>query len=176
MQKNKKFDDYNFVIDRVTKNGNELYYASKELKDNYNIVYKAVENNGESLKYASKRLKSNFDIIEKSIEQNGYYVENALGVDDNFFIFKKAVSNNPYSIKFASQNLKNNKELIKIAGINKLESLYYIEDKHKKNREIVNEIMKLNNQKNKRYFNQKLIDYKIFFEHLKNFDDILWMI
>ena len=47
--------------------GQELYYASKQLRDDYDVVLEAVKNKGLILKYASKRLRANRDIAEAAV-------------------------------------------------------------------------------------------------------------
>ena len=55
------------MLDAVKIDGQELYYASKQLRDDYDVVLEAVKNKGLILKYASKRLRANRDIAVAAV-------------------------------------------------------------------------------------------------------------
>ena len=157
----KKYNDYKYVLERVKKNGNELYFASSNLKDNYNIVLNAILNDSSSLKYASKRLRANHDIIKIAISKNGIDIENAIGVNDNFEIVSLAVKNNGYAIKFVSYRLKNNEKIAILAGSDNIQSLNYTPINIRRNRKIVNQCIKnINNIIYKPLYIIKIIDFK----------------
>jgi hypothetical protein len=52
------------VLEAVKKNGDDLGYASEELRNDFDVVLEAVKKNGIALGYASDRLKKNKDIID----------------------------------------------------------------------------------------------------------------
>ena len=57
-------------MEGVKINGQELYYASEELRDDEEVVYEAVKNKGIILKYASKRLRAKKDIVIAAIQSD----------------------------------------------------------------------------------------------------------
>lgn len=133
----KKYTEYNYVLERVSKYGNELYYTSSKLQDNYDIVIAAVKSDSSALKYASRRLKANHEIIKIAIQKNGIDVGAAIGVFDNFEIIKLAVSNNGYAIKYGSDKLRDNEEIAIVAGCDNIQSLNYASLRIRNNRKVI---------------------------------------
>ena len=62
-------------MEGVKIDGQELYFASPDLRDNFDIVYEAVKNKGLILKYASKKLRANKEIVKVAIESDKNLLE-----------------------------------------------------------------------------------------------------
>ena len=61
------FEDTNFCMELLHKNGMALEYMPKSIKNNKQLVTIAVQSNGFSLKFASDELKCDYDIVTKAI-------------------------------------------------------------------------------------------------------------
>ena len=58
------------MLDAVKIDGQELYYASEQLRDDYDVVLEAVRNKGLIFKYASKRLRANKEIALEAVKSD----------------------------------------------------------------------------------------------------------
>jgi hypothetical protein len=88
-----KWDDYNYVIEEVKKDGFSLKNASNKLKNNYNIVMEAVKNKGYSLIHASKDLKNNYNIVMEAVKNNGYSLECASkDLKNNIYLIYQSIA------------------------------------------------------------------------------------
>ena len=106
-----KWDDFNFVLDNVKKDGYNLYYASSNLKNNYFIVLHAVSNNPGALYYASNNMKNNFNIVLTAVKNYGSvlaYIDNDL--KNNTEIISAAVQNNIFVLECVSDKFKKNRK------------------------------------------------------------------
>ena len=63
--------DRKIVLAAVKKEGEDLKYASKELRSDREIVLAAVKQNGEVLSYTSEKLHLDREIVLAAVKQNG---------------------------------------------------------------------------------------------------------
>ncbi len=105
--------DRNSVLEAVKCNGQNLLYASENLKNDYEIVYEAIQNDGFSFKYASRELKSNKDIVLIAVQKRGYalqYVSSDLKEDKQVVL--AAVSSWGNALEYASEKLRTDREVV----------------------------------------------------------------
>jgi hypothetical protein len=103
------WDDKEYVLEQVKKDGTTLKYASDRLKDDKAIVLVAVSKNGLALEYASDRLKDNEEIVLATIKQDGVALQYAsCRLQNDKRIVLDAVSQNSLALIFASDRLKSN--------------------------------------------------------------------
>ena len=70
------YNNREYVIEAVSKQGELLDFADVSFKDDKEIVLKAIENNPEALEFASDRLKDDKDVLivtESLYEANKIY-------------------------------------------------------------------------------------------------------
>jgi hypothetical protein len=108
-------NDLDVVLSAVSRCGQQLKYASTDMRDNYDVVLAAVRaNDGDSiLSFASERMRNERAIVQSAIEKNGLdlqYASNLLKSD--FEMCLKAVSNNYKSFAHVSLSLRNNDEFV----------------------------------------------------------------
>ena len=63
-------DEQEIILEGCKKDGQVLYYASKELRDDKEVVLEAVKHKGIIVKYASKRLLEDTEVIIAALTQN----------------------------------------------------------------------------------------------------------
>ena len=88
------FEDTNFCMELLYKNGMALEYMPKSIKNNKKIVTIAIQSNGFSLKFASDELKCDYDIVSKAILKYKLPLKYA---SENLQVFFKDKWDNYYS-------------------------------------------------------------------------------
>ena len=63
------YNNRDYVLKAVSKQGNLLDYASEELKDDKQIALAAIENNPEALEFVSDRLKEDKEVVYNSVSK-----------------------------------------------------------------------------------------------------------
>jgi hypothetical protein len=101
------------IVGEAIKNKpNSLQFASSELKNDKEFILKNVGNlNQRWLGYVSKELKSDFDVVMKAVNLNGLSLEYS-SLKDNKEIAFAAVMNCPNSIRFVSNSLKDDRDFM----------------------------------------------------------------
>ena len=84
------WNNYDFVLKSVKKNGLDLKYASDDLKDDFSIVMTAVKQNGNALKNASTYFRKDPEIVLTAVMNKGKAI---LYADKSFFKNYKIVLN-----------------------------------------------------------------------------------
>ena len=125
-------------LERVREAGDELEYASHQLKNNREVVMAAVGNDGLALEYASEELKNNIEVVMAAIGNNGRaltYASNQLKEDRE--VVMAAIGNNYWALEYASDELINNREVV-MAAVGKYgQGLQYASNELKNDRELM---------------------------------------
>ena len=63
------YNNREYVLEAVSKQGELLDFAEESLKDDKEIVLAAIQSNPEALEFASERLKSNREVVYNSVSK-----------------------------------------------------------------------------------------------------------
>ena len=63
------YNNREYVLDAVSKQGELLDFADESLKDDKEVVLRAINNNPEALEFASDRLKSDREVVYNSVSK-----------------------------------------------------------------------------------------------------------
>ena len=87
-----KWENKQYVLNRIKEDGYNFQYASPELQDNEEVLISAMKNtSGRAIKYASPRLRDNEKLITEAVTSSGY------------------------NLQYASDRLRDNEEIAMIA-------------------------------------------------------------
>jgi len=128
-----------FVLAAVRHKGENLYYASSELKNDKDIVLAAVRHNGENLYYASSELENDKDIVLVAAQSSGYVALEMTGPDlrDDATVVLAAVKNNGAALRFASERLNKDRAIVLAAVQQYGPSLSFADPALKRDKSIV---------------------------------------
>lgn len=106
-------DDYDVVLEAVSRDGNAIAHASTRLKDNLNIAMAAVNNYPFALELVSKNLRNNEDLVFRAFNQEN----SVLAFADDELLSDPSFMNRCYQINpkvtnsYARGELRENKAL-----------------------------------------------------------------
>lgn len=101
------------VLAAVSKQGETLAFAGKELQADRDIVLAAIKNDGKALKFASKELQGDKDIVMSVIQNNGDALEFASReLREDIEIVTAAVHSSPFALVWASEELQDTETLV----------------------------------------------------------------
>jgi len=101
------------VIERVSKRGCFLQFASKYLRGDKDVVLAAVKQDGHALYYASKALRADKEVVLEAVKNEGI------------------------ALRFASNALKNDKELVLISVKDWSHNMIYVGDELQRDKEVL---------------------------------------
>jgi hypothetical protein len=107
------WDIKDFVLEQVKNRGQDLMYASDELKDDIEVVITALNSDRRAIKYTSERLKDNKEVIKNILNQEGLlikYASKRLRSDKELGLL--AVQKNPLAFQYLGGSLKNDKDVV----------------------------------------------------------------
>lgn len=174
------------ILNSISRNGNNLKFASQKLKSNKDVVMKAVSTCGKALQYSN--LKNNKDIVMKAIlnDPESYYMasvelKNDLDIiklflvkspdkllefdylDNYTKVVKSVIKENGLALKYASKDLRTNKNVVVSACKNNIKALQYADISLLKNDSfIINLSKKLRNDQVIYYAHDSLLNSKDF--------------
>ena len=134
------------VLSAVEKNGNNLKYASDELKKDREVFLAAIVpvlpfetlTANEAMKYADKSFLSDFEIARVAVASSGnslQYFADEIRQDKD--IVSIAVNNSPHALEFADKSLLSDKDFILSLPSSAFKAFSILGDKLKKDHDVV---------------------------------------
>ena len=109
---NNPYEDRNFVLDEVRKDGRLLKNA-KNFQNDRELVLEAIRSKGSALKYASEDLKNDRDFVLEAIKRKGValrYASPVLKSDRDFVL--NAIKCKSVALKYANPSFKNDRNFV----------------------------------------------------------------
>lgn len=105
--------DRQFVLNEVKRSGNNLEFASKDLRDDKQVVMESVASMGNSIRWASERLIAVKDVVLLAAANQPESLHYApVHFKDDSEIMFEATRNNGSALNYASDRLKDDKEFV----------------------------------------------------------------
>ena len=131
-------NDKEVVLAAVKNKGENLQYASEELRDDKEVVLAAIENDNLSLQYASEELRNNKEVVLAAIGNDGWALQfSSAELLNNKEVVLAAVENNGLALQYASEELRNDKEVVLAAVKNSGLALQYASEELRNDKEVV---------------------------------------
>lgn len=106
------YENREFILFVLRKNGLALQYASHCLRNDIEVVNVAIENDFSALQYASNELRSCESVVLKAVRLHGAALEWALGLSDNFEIVLTATKTWGLAIEYAAPKFRRNRKIV----------------------------------------------------------------
>jgi uncharacterized protein (TIGR00290 family) len=132
------WQDRDFVLNELKKDGSALEYAADSLKKDRDLVLTAVKQNRWALRYADKTLRKDADVILAGAREHGWALDAAHKSlwKDKYFVLK-AIKENGDAFRFADKSLKSDRNFVLQVVKENGWALKYAHDSLKKDREII---------------------------------------
>lgn len=161
-----EYDEYNdnkeIVMIAVTRDGNQLEYASNRLKNDKDIVMAAVTQDGWSLEYASDELKKDKDVIKRAIKTtaNALVFANEDTRNNKEFVIRaieEAENKKIYGIlEFLSDELRDDKDIV-LKVIEYGDDFAFVSERLRSDKDVVLKAIK-SNWRNIQYADKTIIN------------------
>lgn len=129
-----KWNQRDFVLDQVKRDGKYFYYASESLKDDENIVFQAYKISTRSFKFASSRIKSNRNFILKALKVDAECVGYAgKSILNDLEIMKEVIKQNDWLIEEAGEKIKSSFEIAEMICVDDFSNIIHFSKKIQRN-------------------------------------------
>lgn len=129
-----KWNQKDFVLDQVKRDGKYFYYASESLKDDENIVFQAYKISTQSFEFASSRIKSNRNFILKALKVDAECVGYAgKSILNDLEIMKEVIKQNDWLIEEAGEKIKSSFEIAEMICVDDFSNIIHFSKKIQRN-------------------------------------------